>query len=112
MNQILESANQSLILCNFVGYLRSIMATLNFDATDKNIYKDGAVVGTTDLIVHPVGGYLNIPDILVKGNLDGQLEYGGKKIVIEQVEMAIGMEVGPHGMRGPIWKNVRARVLN
>ena len=88
------------------------MGTLNFDQSDKNIYKKGSVVGTTDVVVQPTNGYFDIPDIVIKGNLDGELEYAGKKIVIDQVEMAIGMEIGQYGARGPIWKNVRARILN
>jgi len=87
------------------------MATLNVTATDKNIYKNGAVVGTTDIAVSPNADYFDIPDILVKGNLDGELEYGGKIIRIEQVEMAAGMEIGQFGARGPVWKNVKARII-
>ena len=87
-----------------------IMPTLNFKESDKNLYKNGAIVGTTDIIVPPNGGYFYIPDIVVKGNLDGELEYTGKKIVIEQVEIIAGMEFGQYGARGPVWKNVRARI--
>jgi hypothetical protein len=88
------------------------MATLNLAEADKNIYKNGAVVGTTDANVLPDAGYFNIPDILVKGRLDGELEYSGKVIKIEQVEQAVGFEVGKFGARGPVWKNVKARIVS
>jgi hypothetical protein len=88
------------------------MPILNLNSTDKNIYKGSSIVGTTDVLVEANSGYFDIPDILVKGDLNGELEYRGKRILIEQVDMLIGMEIGNYGPRGPVWKKVRAKILD
>lgn len=87
------------------------METLNLIQSDKNIYKNGHIVGVTDMTASSDGSYFQIPDIVIKGELNGELEYLGKTIVIEQVETSIGLEIGRYGARGPIWKNVLARIV-
>jgi len=87
------------------------MGTLSFQKIDKNIYKNGVVVGITDELAPEQNGYFYIPDIVVKGDLSGELEYEGRIMVAEQIETLVGMEVGQFGVRGPIWKNVRCKIL-
>lgn len=79
--------------------------------SSTGIYKNGVLVGETDKPYTPQNGHFNFDDIVVKGDLSGELEYAGKTIVVEQVEMIAGMEVSSRGVRGPVWKKVRTKIV-
>ena len=77
----------------------------------REIHKDGAVVGITDIIYSVEEGTVIFEDVLVKGDLSGEIEYNGRMLVIERVHTTIGMEVSMSGPRGPVWKGVECRIL-
>jgi len=83
---------------------------INFQSS-TNIYKNGNVVGETDKVYSPNGNYFDIAEIIVKGDLSGELEYCGKTIVAEHIDTMIGMEITQFGARGPVWKGVRCKIV-
>jgi hypothetical protein len=83
---------------------------INFNSS-RSIYKNGTLVGETDRAYSPEGDYYNFDEILVKGDLTNPLEYSGHTIVVEQINMVIGMEVSSSGARGPIWKGIRCKII-
>lgn len=87
-----------------------VTGKVNFGSS-TNIYKNGNVVGETDKVYSPKDNYFNFSEIVVKGDLSGELEYCGKTIVVEHIEMMIGMEITMLGARGPVWKEVRCKIL-
>ena len=74
--------------------------------------KGGAVVGITDRIYEVSGPTIRFDDVLVRGDLSGELEYNGKTLRIVRVEVIAGLEVGVSGPRGPVWKGVECSVVN
>lgn len=84
---------------------------INFNSP-TSIYKNGDVVGETDKVYNPEGGYFNIDEITVKGELDGELDYNGKKMVVEHIDTMIGMLMGQGGPRGPLWRGVKCKVIS
>ena len=77
----------------------------------QEIRKDGKVVGITDRVYAIDGDSVTFDDVLVRGDLSGELEYNGRALQVERVHTIIGMEVGMSGPRGPVWKGVDCRVL-
>ena len=83
-----------------------------FTTPSNEIRKAGAIQGLTDKIYFPINGpTITIEEILVRGDLSGELDYNGHVLQVEAIDEAIGLEVGPAGPRGPIWRGVRCRVL-
>lgn len=81
----------------------------------QEIRKDGKIVGITDRVYAIHGDSVTFDDVLVRGDLSGELEYNGRALQVERVHTIIGMEIrvgiGMSGPRGPVWKGVECRVL-
>ncbi|MDP9237579.1 MAG: hypothetical protein M3P30_09335 [Chloroflexota bacterium] len=85
---------------------------VDFDSATNELRKDGHVVGLTDRIYALDRESIVLDEILVKGDLSGPLAYNGRMIEIIDVETIVGLEIGSAGVRGPVWKGVRCRVLD
>jgi hypothetical protein len=87
-------------------------APVDFTTPSNEIRKGGVVMGLTNKIYFPIDGpTITIAEILIRGDLSGELEYNGRVLQVEAIDEAIGLEVGPSGPRGPIWRGVRFRVM-
>jgi hypothetical protein len=78
----------------------------------REIKKGADIVGLTDRAYDISTGAIHIDEILVKGDLSGDLTYNGRRIRILTIDTAIGMKVDQHGARGPIWEGVDIQILN
>lgn len=84
---------------------------VSFAPRSAEIRKSGTVVGLTDR-VYPINGTTVIfDDVLVKGDLSGELEYNGRKLRVVRVDTVIGLEIGAQGPRGPVWRRVECQVV-
>ena len=72
---------------------------------------NGNVVGFTDKVYSPENSRLVFDEIVVKGDLSGELNYNGDRITVVKVHTVIGLELSLTGPRGPIWKGVECEVL-
>lgn len=81
-----------------------------FDAETTELRKAGEVVGLTDKVYPVKGPTVTFNEIVVKGDLSGDLEYNGKHIRIVRVDTVIGLKVTPSGAAGPIWEKVECEV--
>lgn len=87
-------------------------AAVKFTKPSNEIRKGGVVLGLTDKIYFPIDEpTVTFAEILVRGDLTGDLDYNSHVLQVEAIDEAIGLEVGPAGPRGPIWRGVRCRVL-
>ncbi|HZP57727.1 MAG TPA: hypothetical protein VFC53_09255 [Dehalococcoidia bacterium] len=77
----------------------------------NEIRKAGEVVGLTDRIYDTSGEQVTFDEILVKGDLSGELEYNGARLRVKGINMMVGLEIGPQGARGPVWRGVQCEVL-
>ena len=84
---------------------------VSFDQRKPEIYSSGKLVGITDRVYEIGGQTITFDDVLVKGDLSGELEYNGVKLRIVRVHTIIGLEVGMQGARGPVWKGVECQVV-
>lgn len=84
---------------------------LSFDRPSTEIRSSGKVVGITDHIYDIDGQSVTFDDVLVMGDLSGELEYNGIKLRATHIDTIIGLEIGPHGPRGPVWKSVECKVV-
>jgi hypothetical protein len=88
------------------------MKPLKLESGTAEIRKNGTVVGLTDKVYTlDDSDEILFEDVLVRGDLSGPLKYNGRKIEIVGVDTIVGLELGPDGARGPVWKRVRARIL-
>ena len=87
------------------------MKKVEFDQPTAEILRQGAVVGTTDRIYPIEGDSVTFDDVLVRGDLSGELLYNGHRLRVVYVDTIIGLEVGPYGARGPVWKGVECEVV-
>lgn len=71
----------------------------------------GAVVGITDRVYEISGPTVTFDEVLVTGDLSGELEYNGKRLRVVRIDTIIGLELGAKGVRGPLWKGVDCTVL-
>ncbi|GDX41312.1 hypothetical protein LBMAG21_16040 [Armatimonadota bacterium] len=80
---------------------------------DAMIRSHGQVVGKTDRIYElPDAGQFYFEEIEVKGDISAEpLDYCGKKIQIQSIDIAAAFFVDERGSRGPIWKGVRGVIL-
>ena len=86
------------------------MKKVAFDQPTAEILRQGTVVGTTDRIYPIEGRSVRFDDVLVRGDLSGELSYNGRRLRVVHVDTIIGLEVGPYGARGPVWKGVECEV--
>jgi len=77
----------------------------------NKIKKNGSVVGTTDRIYSVVGLSVTFDEVLPIGDLDGELEYNGRTLVLESIDTMIGLEISNGVARGPVWKGVKCQVI-
>ena len=85
---------------------------VTFEKIGTEILAGGKVVGETDRAYQIDGTTVTFNDVLVKGDLSGELEYNGAKLRVIRVNTIIGLEVTPNGVRGPVWKGVECEVIN
>jgi hypothetical protein len=84
---------------------------ISFEKPNNEIRSKGKIVGLTDEIYNLTGPTIIFPDVLVKGDLSGELEYNGKKIKVVRIDTVIGLEASLQGARGPVWKGVECEVI-
>ncbi len=85
---------------------------ISFDQPSNEIRQGGKIVGLTDRIYPISGETVTFDDVIVRGDLSGELEYNGRRLQVVRVDEIIGLEVGPQGPRGPVWKGVQCQVLS
>jgi hypothetical protein len=85
--------------------------SLELEPPSPEIRKGGQVVGITDRAYSITPPEVVIDDLLVRGDLRGVLDYNGHQIEVIGINTIIGLEVGPGGARGPVWKGVRCKVI-
>ena len=84
---------------------------LSFDKPSNEIRSAGIVVGITDRIYDIDGPMVTFNEVLVRGDLSGELEYNSFKLRVVRVNTIIGLEIGPQGPRGPVWRGVECEVI-
>jgi hypothetical protein len=75
------------------------------------LLKDGRIVGLTDKVYAVNGGPNHFDEVLVRGDLSGDLEYNGALIRITRIDAAVGLKVDAGGARGPLWVDVDFEVV-
>jgi hypothetical protein len=95
----------------FIGAMNMPKKAVSFDELKPEIHSSGKIVGITDRVYKVEGESVTFDDVLVKGDLSGELEYNGKRLRIVRVDTIIGLEVGMQGARGPVWKGVVCEVV-
>jgi hypothetical protein len=86
-------------------------APLSFERPSTEIRSSGKVVGITDRIYSIDGPSVTFDDVLVRGDLSGELLYNGIKLRVVRIDTIVGLEIGPQGPRGPVWKGVECEVV-
>jgi hypothetical protein len=84
---------------------------VSFDKPTTEILSAGKVVGITDRIYSIKGSSVTFEEVLVKGDLSGELLYNGTKLRVVRIDTVIGLEIGAQGARGPVWKGVECEVI-
>jgi hypothetical protein len=84
---------------------------VRFDAPTNELRKGGQVVGTTDRVYVITGDRVVFAEVLVRGDLSGEIEYGGRRLRVTRVDTIIGLKVSLEGARGPVWEGVECEVL-
>jgi len=84
---------------------------VRFDAPTNELRKRGQVVGTTDRIYDITGDRVLFAEVLVRGDLSGEIEYNGRRLRVVRVDTITGLKVSLEGARGPVWEGVECEVL-
>jgi len=84
---------------------------VSFDIPTNEILSLGKVVGITDRVYSIEGTSVTFDDVLVRGDLSGELMYNGVKLRVIRIDTVIGLEMGAQGPRGPVWKGVVCEVV-
>jgi hypothetical protein len=95
----------------FIGAISMPKKAVSFNEFKPEIHSSGKVVGITDRVYEIKGESVTFDDVLVKGDLSGELDYNGVKLRIVRVDTIIGLEVGMQGARGPVWKGVVCEIV-
>jgi len=85
---------------------------ISFTRPSNELLKSGNVVGLTDRVYPITGSSVTFDEVLVKGDLSGELEYNGKKLRIVRTDMIAGLLIDMRGARGPVWQGVECEVLD
>jgi hypothetical protein len=85
--------------------------SVRFDAPTNELRKGGQVVGTTDGVYDITGDRVLFAEVLVRGDLSGEIEYNGRRLRVVGVNTIIGLKVTMEGARGPVWEGVECEVL-
>lgn len=72
----------------------------------NELRKGGEVVGTTDQIYPIEGAEVTFGEILVQGDLSGDLRYNGAVLRVKHINATIGLLIDQRGARGPVWQGV------
>jgi hypothetical protein len=86
-------------------------AGFQLEPLTNELRKDGQVVAITDRPYSISSPSVVFDDLIVKGDLAGNLQYNGHTLQIVSVGEIIGLELTLSGARGPVWKNVVCRVV-
>jgi hypothetical protein len=78
----------------------------------NELLKSGNVVGLTDRVYPIKGSSVTFDEVLVKGDLSGELEYNGKKLRIVRTDVIAGLLIDLRGARGPVWQGVECEVFD
>ena len=84
---------------------------VSFEVSCPELRSSGQVVGITDRVYSIDGPSVTFDDVLVRGDLSGELTYNGTRLRVVRVDSMVGLEVSPRGMRGPVWKGVECQVV-
>jgi len=87
-------------------------APLSFRPRSAEIRKSGTVVGLTDRIYDVGETEVVFDEVLIKGDLSGDLDYNGHTIRVVRVDTAVGLLIDGRGARGPVWKGVVCEVIH
>jgi len=87
-------------------------APLSFKPQSTDIVKSGTVVGLTDRVYDISGSEVIFDEVLVRGDLSGDLEYNGHTIRVLRVDTVAGLLVDGRGARGPVWTGVVCEVIH
>lgn len=85
---------------------------ISFTPPSNKLLKSGNVVGLTDRVYTITGSSVTFDEVLVKGDLSGELEYNGKRLRIIRTDVISGLLVDIRGARGPVWQGVECEVLD
>jgi hypothetical protein len=85
---------------------------LSFVPPSREIRKSGHVVGLTDRVYGVEGDQVTFGEVLVRGDLSGDLEYNEHRLRVIRIDAIVGLLVDGKGARGPVWKGVMCEVLN
>ena len=87
-------------------------APVSLGPLSLELRKGGTVVGVTDRLYEiGAGKEVIFDEVLVVGDLTGELEYNGRYVEAVEIKEFVGLEIGNRGARGPLWKGVRCRVV-
>ncbi len=84
---------------------------VRFEPETTELRRSGDVVGITDKVYEITGSTVTFGEVLVRGDLSGELEYNDKRLKVVRIDTIIGLEIGDKGVRGPLWKGVECEVL-
>lgn len=84
---------------------------ISFEPPTNELKRAGVVVGLTDRVYPVSGSEVTFDEVLIKGDLSGELDYNGTRLRVTRVDAMVGLEVGAMGARGPLWKGVECEVL-
>lgn len=85
---------------------------ISFTQPSNKLLKSGNVVGLTDQIYPITSSSVTFDEVLVKGDLSGELEYNGRKLKIVRTDIITGLLIDMRGARGPVWQGVKCEVLD
>lgn len=86
--------------------------SISFTRQSTELLKSGNVVGLTDRVYPITGSSVKFDEVLVRGDLSGELEYNGKRLRIIQMDGIVGLLIDMRGARGPVWRGVECEVLD
>jgi hypothetical protein len=87
------------------------MNTTGIPNPDTALRKGGVIVAELTKPANTSGGDVTVDELVVKGDLSGQLTYQGTSVVVDSIQEIIGLEVTSRGPRGPIWRGVHLKVV-
>jgi len=84
---------------------------VRFQPANNELRKGGQVVGYTDRVYSLEGSRVTFDEVVVAGDLSGDLQYNDRTVRVVGVNTMIGLEIGSQGARGPVWKGVECEVI-
>jgi hypothetical protein len=85
---------------------------VKFRTATNELRKGKKVVGRTDEVYDLTGKkFITFREVLVEGDLNGDLTYNAHIIQITKVDTMTGLKVDLRGARGPVWEGVECKVI-